>query len=137
MVRLKRFGVSMERSLLGSFDRLLKKKGYTNRSEAIRGLVRRWLVEDEWSKGKGKVGVLLIVYDHRKRDLSARILEKSHHHHHLIISTLHVHLDENSCLEVNILKGRPKEMERLAEQLIATKGVKFGQFIPAASGKGL
>ena len=63
MVRLKRFGVSMERSLLGSFDRLLKKKGYTNRSEAIRGLVRRWLVEDEWSKGKGKVGVLLIVYD--------------------------------------------------------------------------
>lgn len=133
-MEIKRFGVSMEAKLLKAFDRLVAQKSYSNRSEAIRDLIRKWLVEDKWSKGKGKVAILIIVYDHRKRELSSKILEHSHHHYHLIVSTLHVHLDKHNCLEVNILKGDPSRMKKLGEQLMATKGVKYGRFIPAASG---
>ncbi|RKX71336.1 nickel-responsive transcriptional regulator NikR [candidate division WOR-3 bacterium] len=125
----------MEEELLTAFDQLLEKKGYNNRSEAIRDLIRRWLVEDRWEKGKGKVGILVIVYDHRKRELSTRILKQSHHHHHLIVSTLHIHLDKNNCLEVNVLRGRPSELRRLSEALIATRGVKYGRLVPAPSGE--
>ena len=134
-MRVKRFGVSMEEELLKAFDLIIDRKGYTSRSEAIRDLIRKNLIEDRWEKGEGRIGILVIVYDHRKRELSSRILRESHHHHHLVIATLHVHLDRNNCLEVNILKGEPSKIRTLSETLIATRGVKYGRFIPAAPGE--
>ena len=137
---LKRFGVSIPEQLLEKFDSVIKAKGYANRSEALRDLVRRLLVEEEWAEEDPhteRVGVLILVYDHEESDLSQKLTHVQHSHVHSIITTVHVHLDEHNCLEVLILKGKPSEITTLADTLIATRGVKFGKFVKATSGREL
>ncbi len=138
MEKTKRFGVSMEEKLLKKFDRFIKSKRYPNRSEAIRDLVRLALVEEQWEKtGDEVIGVLVIVYNHHKRELSSSMLDKEHRHANKILTTLHIHLDHENCLEAKVIKGNPKEVRRIADELKAMKGIKFGRLIPATIGKGI
>ena len=138
MSKLVRFGVSLDEELLISFDKHCKKKRYNNRSEAIRDLIRKALVEDNWEKVEGEVaGTLTIVYDHHKHDLSRKLVQIQHDDHDLIITTMHVHLDHDNCLEVLILKGEVKRVQKLADRLISCRGVKHGVFNNSTTGKRL
>lgn len=123
-----RFGVSLDSELLDKFDKLCGEKSYQTRSEAIRDLIRNMLVEKEWDDTDGEMaGTLSLVYDHHQSGLSQRLTELQHDSHHLIMSTLHVHLDHDNCLEVMVLKGNGKDIKELAQRLISTKGVKHGK----------
>lgn len=132
-----RFGVSIDERLLDSFDKLIGDKGYNNRSEAVRDLIRNALVDDQWSHDDNEeemVGTVSLVYNHHTRELSDKLTEHQHAHHQNIISTLHVHLDAHNCLEVVVLKGKGREIRRLADGLIGTKGVKHGRLMTTTSG---
>ena len=138
MSTLKRFGVSMDENLLEKFDTLIKEKGYENRSEAIRDFVREQLVSEEWKTEKGeKVGTVTLVYNHHKRGLSDELNEIQHHMGKYIISTMHIHLDHDNCLEVIILKGKVKEIEKLANNITCLKGVKLSKMNIMTTGRGL
>ena len=134
--RLIRFGVSMGQSLLGEFDVLCTQKGYANRSEAIRDMVRNLLMEnalqDENSEG---VGTLTLVYNHHQRELEEKLTEYQHHHLNAIISTLHIHLSQHLCLEVLLLRGKAKVIRKIADGLIATKGVQHGKLVLTAASR--
>jgi CopG family nickel-responsive transcriptional regulator len=133
-----RFGISINERLLERFDSLIEEKGYVNRSEAIRDLIRNALVEEAWSKeDEEAVGTVSLVYDHHTRDLADKLTEHQHSHHKEIVSSLHVHLDAHHCLEVVVLKGKAREIKRLAEELIGTKGVKHGKLMTTTTGEGL
>lgn len=136
---LRRFGVSLEDTLLAQFDELIRRKGYANRSEAIRDLIRESLVEDEW-KDAGEeeaVGAVGLVYDHHASDLSHKLLGIQHEAHHIIVATTHVHLDAHHCLEVVVLRGERAKVEDIANRLISAKGVKHGKLFRATRGEGL
>lgn len=138
MSGIVRFGVAMDNTLLDKFDQLILKKGYKNRSEAIRDLVRNNLVEEEWKIGnKETVGTVTIVYSHQVRELADILTELQHHYHTEIISCMHVHLDEHNCLEVLAVKGKSARIKRIADILIATKGVKHGKLVMTTTGKNL
>jgi len=133
-----RFGVSMEKNLLASFDELISRKGYTNRSEALRDLVRDHLVEEEWKvEKKEMIGTITIVYNHHTWGLSGTLIELQHHFHNLIISTMHLHMDENNCLEVLVVKGMVDKIKTIADKLISTRGVKHGKLTMTTTGKEL
>lgn len=133
-----RFGVSLEGKLLAKFDRLIVRKGYTNRSEAIRGLIRDSLVREQWEIGDADaVGTLTLVYDHGTRELEERLTELQHVNYKAIVSTLHVHLDAHHCLEVLVLRGKASLLKSISERLIGTRGVKHGTFSATAEGKAL
>jgi CopG family nickel-responsive transcriptional regulator len=123
MANLMRFGVAMEADLLDHFDELLARRGYRNRSEALRDLVRRELDQDTWQRGGNTVATISLVYDHHVRELTERLTEIQHDHGERIVSTLHVHLDHDHCLEVIAAKGSARAIQALAEQLTGTKGV--------------
>jgi len=136
--QLIRFGVSLGKGLLDKFDRLILKKGYRNRSEAIRDLIRNNLVEEEWKIGnKETVGTITIVYSHIVRELSDILTELQHKYHKEIISCMHVHLDERNCLEALVVKGRPERIKKISDMLIATKGVKHGKLVMTTTGQNL
>ena len=136
MTEIIRFGISIDERLLDRFDRLIDEKGYSNRSEAIRDLIRNALVEEEWShENEETVGTVSLVYDHHTRDLADKLTEHQHSHHKEIISSLHVHLDAHHCLEVVVIKGKAKKIKRLAEELIGTKGVKHGKLMMSTTCK--
>ena len=123
-----RFGVSLDSALLDNFDKLCAERGYDNRSEAIRDLIRAALVDREWEDVLGvQAGTLSIVYDHHTSDLAQRLTEIQHDFHELILSTLHVHLDHDNCLEVVVLKGQGDRIRELARRILSTKGVKHGK----------
>ncbi len=133
-----RFGISLPGSLLSRFDRLISFKGYSNRSEAIRDLIREYLVEGEWEKGeKETVGTVSLVYDHQKRELDKVLTDQQHQHYDSIISALHIHLDRNNCLELVVVKGKSTQIRRIADRLISTKGVKYGKLTTATIGENL
>jgi len=138
---LQRIGVSLEDSLLEQFDEDIKARGYTNRSEALRDLIREQLVAREWSGSEDpnaeQVAVVTLVYEHDTMDLSKRLTAIQHQDPHSIVSALHVHMDHHNCLEVLILRGGARKIMATAEQLVAVRGVKFGKVIPATTGKGL
>jgi CopG family nickel-responsive transcriptional regulator len=137
-MKTTRFGVSMDDELLERLDRIVTRRRYPNRSEAIRDLVRAALVEDEWKRASGEViGVLVIVFDHHRRDLSSRLLDREHDRAGEITATLHLHLDHENCLEAKVIRGKPARVEEIANELIAMKGVKFGRLIRATAGKEL
>ena len=138
MAETIRFGISIDERLLEKFDRLIDAKGYSNRSEAIRDLIRNALVEEQWDReNEEMVGTVSLVYDHHTRDLADKLTEHQHSHHKEIVSALHVHLDEHHCLEVVVIKGKAKNIKRFAEELIGTKGVKHGKLMTTTTGKGL
>ena len=138
MGKLTRFGVSLDEELLEPFDALCAVKGYSNRSEAIRDLIRKALVAEEWHQADGQgAGTLPLVYDHHKNDLARRLTQMQHDEHDIIIATLHVHLDHHNCLEVLILKGEAARVRALADKLISCKGVKHGTFSGTTTGQDL
>jgi len=138
MSEIIRFGVSTDERLLEKFDALIAEKGYVNRSEAVRDLIRNTLVEDQWADTEADaVGTVTLVYDHHATDLSDKLTEQQHSHHEEILSTLHIHLDTHHCLEVIVLRGRAGEIKRIADALIGTKGVKHGKFVATTTGDGL
>ncbi|MDO8137575.1 MAG: nickel-responsive transcriptional regulator NikR [Candidatus Brocadiales bacterium] len=133
-----RFGVSLNSKLLKDFDNLISKKGYSNRSEAIRDLIRDALVEDEWKAGeKETVGTVTLVYDHDTRELTHLLTDLQHQYHKSILSTTHIHLDEHNCLEVLVVRGKGKDIKKIADKVTATKGVKYGKLSVATTGKNL
>jgi len=133
---LSRFGVSMDAELLEKFDRLITRKGYTNRSEAIRDLVRAEIVRESWQNQRGRqVAVLTIVYENEHSDLLHRLTHIQHDHQDLITSSMHIHLDHDNCMEVLILKGEAQTLEHFAEHMLSLKGVKFGQLMHGTTGK--
>lgn len=136
MAELTRFGVSVDEELLQRFDHLTASKGYVNRSEAIRDLIRNALVEDQWTKDNEViVGTITLVYNHHVRDLSEKLTALQHAHHHTVIATLHVHLDHHNCLEVIVVKAKVSQVKKLADGLIGTKGVKHGKLVTTTTGK--
>jgi CopG family nickel-responsive transcriptional regulator len=137
MGELVRFGVSMDGELLARFDELIAELGYANRSEALRDLVRDRLVQREWEAGEEVVGVIILLYDHHKRELADRLTDLQHEHHDLILSTMHIHLDEANCLEVLAVRGPGQEVQRLADRLIGLKGVKHGKLAATSTGQRL
>ena len=132
-----RFGVSLEKELLEKFDRLIKEKKYSNRSEAIRDLIRENLVKREWTEGKEVAGSITLVFDHHKRELMNTLTDIQHDFYQLIISSQHVHLDHDNCLEIIVVRGKPRGVKELADKLRATKGVKYGSLSIATTGKEL
>ena len=138
MGELTRFGVSLDSQLLIQFDKLIAKKGYNNRSEAIRDLIRDLLVRKEWEEDTGeKVGTITIIYDHKAFELSKKITSGQHEHYHEIISTMHVHLDHDNCLEVLAVKGKAGNIQKIADELIGMKGVKHGKLVTTTTGKNI
>lgn len=138
MSGVTRFGVSLDEALLAQFDRVIARKGYTNRSEAIRDLIRESLVREQWELGTDEVvGTLTLVYNHDVRDLSDKLTDLQHAHYKAIVSALHVHLDPHHCLEVLVLRGKAKELKTIADRLIGTRGVKHGTFSATAEGRAL
>jgi CopG family transcriptional regulator, nickel-responsive regulator len=137
-----RFGISIDDELLGRFDALSAEKGYVNRSEAIRDLIRDALVERTWESGvedlgEETVGTVTLVYDHHVRDLSDRLTEQQHNHHHEIVSALHIHLDAHNCLEVLVVRGKAAVVRKIADELIGVKGVKHGKLVMTTTGSRL
>jgi CopG family nickel-responsive transcriptional regulator len=138
MGELSRIGVAIDSDLLAKFDDLIARRGYTNRSEAFRDLIRDELVEQTWeAPERAVVGAIIIVYDHHVRLLNERLTDLQHDYFRHILSTLHVHLDHDHCLEVLIVKGKSGEVRKFADTLIATKGVKHGRLSITTSGAGL
>jgi CopG family transcriptional regulator, nickel-responsive regulator len=133
-MELERVSLAIEKDLLGQLDRLLARRGLGNRSEAIRDLIRRRLVEDAAEHERGEVvASLTLVYDHEQRELADRLIETGHHHHARVLATLHVHLDQRLCLEVQALRGRPAELRGLADYLVGLKGVKHGDLVMSSA----
>lgn len=138
MAKLKRFGLAMGENLLNKLDHIVSKKGYSNRSEAIRDFVREHLVEDEWENPhKDVVGTLTLVYNHHARMLSEKLADIQHDFHDQVIASTHIHLDAHNCAEVIIIKGKSGAVSKIADRLIATKGVKHGKLVMTSTGKEL
>jgi len=136
MSELIRFGVSIENNLLAKFDRLIQQRNYSNRSEAIRDLIRNELVQQEWKDEEAEsVGTVTIIYDHHVRDLSHVLTAVQHDFDEQIISTMHVHLDHHNCLEVLAIRGKTKNIRQIADQLISIKGVKHGKLVMTTQGE--
>jgi len=135
MGELSRIGVAIDSDLLERFDRLIGGRGYTNRSEAFRDLIRDELVRKHAEEPDAPVvGTVTLVYDHHQRLLGDKLTGIQHDSHHNILSTLHVHLDHDNCLEVIVVKGRSQDVQRIADSLISTKGVKHGRLTMTTSG---
>ncbi len=138
MAKIVRFGVSIDQELLDAFDQKIVSRGYANRSEAIRDLIRNQLVEMEWSHDDQEVaGTITLVYDHHVRGLSDQLMELQHHYVELIVSTMHVHLAHDRCLEVLLLKGPAGEAKEIAHRLLAIKGVIHGRLTATSTGERL
>lgn len=137
MAELVRTGVSIEEGLLKKFDLLIEKRGYGNRSEALRDLIREALIGEEVNDNLPVVATLSMIYDHHKPDLAKKITDAQHHHHGNILATTHVHLDDRNCLEVILMKGRSGEIKHLADHMLALHGVKHGKLVLTSTGKGL
>lgn len=132
---LCRIGVAIDADLLEKFDRRIERRGYTNRSEAFRDLIREDLIgEHAEAPSKPVVGTLTLVYDHHVRMLNEKLTDMQHEHHHSIVSAMHVHLDHDNCLEVLVLKGKSGDVRAIADRLISTKGVKHGKLTVTTTG---
>ncbi len=134
---LKRFSVSLEELLLEQFDDYISTHGYSNRSEAVRDLIRARLINEEWEQDSEVVGVVSLVYDHHQANLQDRITEVQHDYYQLITSSTHVHMDHHNCLEVTIVKGQASKVRELSERMIALRGVKSGNLTMTSTGDGL
>ncbi len=138
MSELARIGISVPEDLLSEFDKLIAKRGYTNRSEAFRDLVRNELVNDlAVSPGAEVCGSITLIYDHHARTLLEKLSGLQHHYYAAVLSSTHVHLDHDNCLEVILVRGKAVLVQKLANSLIAMKGVKHGRLAITVSGRDL
>ena len=134
---LKRFTVSMEDSLLEDFDDFIRDRHYQNRSEALRDLIRERIIEKEWEADKKVMGVISLVYDHHQPKLQKKVTELQHGFHHQIVSTTHVHMDHDNCLEVIIVHGKAGEVQELADALRALRGIRTSNLSMSSTGRHL
>jgi CopG family transcriptional regulator, nickel-responsive regulator len=137
MSDLSRTGLSIDRELLVKFDAAIAGKGYQNRSEAIRDLIRDHLVSEQAGKNQVVVGTLTIIYDHHRPNLTEKLVEAQHHAGGKVLAATHVHLDHRNCLEVVIMKGRSGAIRDLANRILSLRGVKHGQLVVTSTGKDL
>lgn len=137
MAKLTRTGVSLEEDLLKKFDDLISNKGYQNRSEAIRDLIRERLVTEDVDENKTVVGTLTFVYDHHRPNLTEKLVAAQHQAGGNVLAATHVHLDHHNCLEVIIMKGRGGELKKLSDGILSLRGVKHGQLVVTTTGKEL
>jgi CopG family nickel-responsive transcriptional regulator len=135
MSDLVRFGVSLDKSLLDRFDDLIRKKQYTNRSEALRDLIRSELVQREWQRGSDVAGAITLVYDHHQRDVMSRVTDIQHAFQEAIISTQHIHLDHHNCLEIVAARGKAAKVRKLADALRSIKGVRHATLSMSSTGR--
>ena len=125
---LTRTALAIDRDLLKKFDAWMTSHGYTNRSEAVRDLIRSVLVEQQWADPKASmVAVLSVVFDHAARDLAQEVTEIQHRDHHCILCSQHVHLDHHNCLEVILMRGRARQLRRMSDAIVSTRGIKAGK----------
>ena len=130
MEKITRFGVSIEPDLLKKFDKMIKKEGYTNRSEAIRDLIRNNLIKEKNKNPDAEsIATLTMVYDHHVRNLTDKLLDIQHDHTKEILTTTHVHIDHHNCLEVLVLKGKNRNIQKLADNIKALRGIKHGELV--------
>ncbi len=134
---LKRFSISLEDSLLSDFDQYIERQQYNTRSEAIRDLIRKALIRREWETDKMVMGVISLVYDHHQHQLQRKVTEIQHEFHRYIVSTTHVHMDHDNCLEVIVVRGKAGAVRSLADQLIALRGVRNGNLSMSSTGSAL
>jgi CopG family nickel-responsive transcriptional regulator len=135
MSKLVRFGVSLEAGLLKKFDDLIHRRKYTNRSEALRDMIRHELLKEEWEAGGDVAGAITFIYDHHTRELLSKITDIQHDSQEVIISTQHIHLDHHHCLEIVAVRGRVKKVLKLADSLKAIKGVRHCALSMTGSGE--
>ena len=136
MIEAIRFGVSMSKDLLKHFDHLIKEMGYGNRSEAIRDLIRERLVQQEWQlTDQETVGSITLVYSHDVGELTEVLTAMQHRYHKYILSTMHIHLDKHNCLEVLVVRGKGRQIKKIADLLLSTKGVKHGKLTTTTTGR--
>jgi CopG family transcriptional regulator, nickel-responsive regulator len=137
MAKLARTGLSLDRELLAAFDRVIGRKGYHNRSEAVRDLIRDHLVSEAADRNEVVVGTLTIIYDHHRPNLTEKLVDAQHHAGGKVLAATHVHLDHHNCLEVVIMKGRSGALRALANHILSLRGVKHGQLVVTSTGKDL
>ena len=138
MVSVTRFSISLDRQLLRALDRMARDKGYENRSLAIADMIRAHLVEHRQQLGRGEIaGSITLVYDHHHHHLQDLLTDLQHEHRKVIISALHCHLDHDNCLEILAVRGKAANIKKLADELIAAKGVKHGKLTITSTGKDL
>jgi len=133
-MKLVRFGVSIEEDLLKRFDKLLKNQKYNNRSEALRDMIRSALVKEEWSQEENIAGGIAYVYDHHQRQLVNKLMDVQHSYHDLIVSSQHVHLDHNHCIEIVMVRGSAKKVISLFHEMKSIKGIKHIDIIKSTIG---
>ena len=124
-----RFGVSLDKDIMEELDNYVVVNSFPNRSQAIRNLIEKYAVEQKWQCDNEVAGAIVIVYDHHKRNIDNEINEVQHQFHHLILSSQHVHLDHETCLETIVVKGKASELTALADQIISMKGVYHGKLV--------
>ncbi len=135
MSELSRFGISLPGDLLDRFDSFIRKKNFPNRSKAIGDLIRQELIKQEW-KGRGDVaGAITLIYNHHKRDLLSRVTDIQHDFQKSIISTQHIHLDHDNCLEIVAVKCRAERARKLADALKSLKGIKHVALSMSSTGE--
>jgi CopG family nickel-responsive transcriptional regulator len=137
MPKVARVSFSVEEPLLAQFESYLSDNGYPTRSEAIKGLMRQALVEQEWQKGTDVAGAISVVYDHHKRGTMDKLVAVQHDFGPLIVCTQHVHLDHHNCMEIIVVRGRAPEIRKLLVRLKSVKGIKHSAFMMATTGKGV
>jgi CopG family nickel-responsive transcriptional regulator len=137
MGKVARFCVSIEPALLEKFDGIIEGKGYNNRSEAVRDLIRERIVEEAWKGGGEVVGSLTLVYDHEVRGIADKLTDLQHSHPLNIISSMHVHLGESSCMEILVIKGDAGVVRKISEELLSSRGVKHGKLVMTTTGEEL
>jgi CopG family nickel-responsive transcriptional regulator len=135
MSDIVRFGISLENALLDNFDNLIKRRKYSNRSEAIRDLIRQELLKKDLEEDREVAGAITFIYDHHQRNLLNKIIDVQHDHQDIIQSSQHLHLDHHNCLEIVAVKGNSKQVNKLSDTLKALKGVKHGSLSMSSIGK--
>jgi CopG family transcriptional regulator, nickel-responsive regulator len=135
MSEIVRFGVSLDKALLNRFDRLIREKRYASRSEAFRDMIRQELVRKEWQENREVAGAITFIFDHHQRDLLNKLTDIQHDFQKLIISTQHIHLDHDNCLEIVAVKGKARDVRRLSDMLTAVKGIRHGSLSMTSTGK--
>lgn len=133
-----RFSISLPAELATQLERMTRQKGYENRSLAVADMIRAHLVEHQQQFGDKEIaGTITLLYDHHKQHVQATLTDIQHDHHQVIIATLHVHLDHHNCLEILAVRGQAGLIKRIADELIAAKGVKHGKLTVTSTGKNL
>lgn len=137
MSELVRLSLSIEKPLFDKLERLVKRSGYTNRSEFVRDLIRDRLVQREWDKDREVLGTITLVYDHHARRLSEKLIDLQHHRHEEVLVTTHIHLSHDLCAEIIVVRARASHVRELADLLGKQKGVYHAELSMSSTGAGL